>query len=284
MPHSNATATITVDERSHPRRGKRAASNRAGLAGSVGRDKARERELLRRYSDTRDPELQEELVRRFLPLARSLARRYQGGSEPLDDLIQVANLGLVKALQGFDPRRGGSFPAYAAPTILGELRRHFRDHVFDIRLPRGLQERTLQVGRATTRLGRELGRSPTEAEVAERAALDEEQVIEVRQAERARQTLSLDVPRTIDDEESRTMLDTIPSREPGYDAVESQLAAETARLEERERRVLRLRFEKGLTQSEIGRDLGVSQMQISRIMRGGLRKLLGAVRGELEAA
>jgi RNA polymerase sigma-B factor len=247
-------------------------------------DRSREQELLRRYSDTRDPEVQEELVRRFMPLARSLARRYQGGSESLDDLIQVANLGLVKALAGFDPRRGGSFPAYAAPTILGELRKHFRDHVFEIRLPRGLQERTLQVSRASTRLGRELGRSPSVAEVAERTGLDEEQVIEVWQAEQARQTLSLDVPRAVDDEESRTMLDTIPSREPGYDAIESQLAANTAPLEERERRVLRLRFEEDMTQSEIGRRMGVSQMQISRIMRGGLHKLLGAVQGELEAA
>src|ERR671922_104191 len=112
-----------------------------GPAGSVTSEAA----LLRRYTQTRDPQLKEELVRRFMPLARSLARRYRGSPEPLEDLIQVASLGLVKALEGFDPQRGESFNAYAAPTILGELRRHFRDRVWDLRLPRELQERTVIV-------------------------------------------------------------------------------------------------------------------------------------------
>src|SRR5919197_5138644 len=121
-------------------------------------DAAVEARLLRRYAATRDPALKEELVHRLLPLARSFALRYRGAPEQLEDLIQVANLGLVKALEGFDPERGKSFVAYAAPTILGELRRHFRDHVMDLRLPRGLQERTMAVQEAAATLGDELGR------------------------------------------------------------------------------------------------------------------------------
>src|SRR4051812_5549542 len=142
-----------------------------------------ETELLRRYAETHDPRLKEELVKRFLPLARSLALRYRGASEQLEDLIQVASLGLVKALDGFDLERGRSFIAYAAPTILGELRRHFRDRVWELRLPRGLQERTMAVQEAAQKLGEELGRTPTVAQIAERLELTEEEISEALQAE-----------------------------------------------------------------------------------------------------
>src|SRR5204863_3444302 len=138
--------------------------------------------LLIRYADSRDPALKEELVRRFLPLARSLALRYRGASEQLEDLIQVASLGLVKALDGFDPERGTSFVAYAAPTILGELRRHFRDRVWELRLPRALQERTMAVQEAATKLSDELGRSPTTAQIAQRLQISEDDVSEALQA------------------------------------------------------------------------------------------------------
>lgn len=238
-----------------------------------------ESQLLRRYAETHDPALKEELVRRFLPLARSLALRYRGASETLEDLIQVASLGLVKALDGFDPERGKSFIAYAAPTILGELRRHFRDRVWEVRLPRGLQERTMAVAEVTGRLSEELGATPTVSQIAERLELSDGEVTEALQADQARRTLSLDMPRSREDRESVPMVETVGRTEPGYDAVEAQLAAESAPLDERERRVLRLRFERDLNQYEIGRRLGVSQMQVSRIMRRALRKLLVAVRG-----
>ena len=238
-----------------------------------------ETELLRRYAETRDPVLKEELVRRFLPLARSLALRYRGASEPLDDLVQVASLGLVKALDGFDLDRGRSFIAYAAPTILGELRRHFRDRVWEVRLPRGLQERTMSVAEIADKLSDELGRTPTVAQIAERLGLDPDEVSEALQADEARRTLSLDLPRARDERESTPLVETVGRTEPGYDTVEAQLAAEEADLDDRERRVLWLRFEHGLSQHEIGRRLGVSQMQVSRIMRRALRKLLGAVQG-----
>jgi RNA polymerase sigma-B factor len=239
-----------------------------------------ETELLRRYAETRDPALKEELVHRFLPLARSLALRYRGSSEDIEDLIQVASLGLVKALDGFDLERGKSFVAYAAPTILGEVRRHFRDRVWEVRLPRGLQERTMAVSEAAGELSDELGASPTVAQIAERLQWDEDDVSEALQADEARRTLSLEVPRSKEDAGSATILETLGETEPGYDAVEAQLAAEDAPLDERERHVLRLRFEENLNQYEIGRRLGVSQMQISRIMRRALRKLLAAVQAE----
>ena len=241
-----------------------------------------ETELLRRYAETGDPALKEELARRFMPLARSLALRYRGASEQLDDLIQVASLGLVKALDGFDLERGQSFMAYAAPTILGELRRHFRDRVWEVRLPRGLQERTMAVSNAAGELSDQLGASPTVSQIAERLGWDDDQVSEALQADEARRTLSLDVPRSR--EESAPMVETLGGTEPGYDAVEAQLAAEDAPLDERERLVLRLRFEEDLNQYEIGNRLGVSQMQVSRIMRKALRKLLVAVQGDRGAA
>jgi len=214
-----------------------------------------------------------------MPLARSLAGRYRRQTESFDDLVQVANLGLVKAIDGFDPGRGRPFTAYAVPTILGELRRHFRDHVWNVRLPRGLQELTMKVDEATARLTEELGRSPTPAELAERLDVSPEEVLEAIEAGYARRTLSLDAPR-LDDEQSAPAVEMIGHRDSGYDRVEAALASRAAGLDEREWQVLRMRFVEELTQREIGNRLGVSQMQISRISRRALWKLLGAVRGE----
>jgi RNA polymerase sigma-B factor len=244
------------------------------------KDVAHEAALLRRYANTRDPRLKEELAARFMPLARSLAMRYRGGSESLDDLVQVASLGLVKAIDGFDPGRARPFAAYAVPTMLGELRRHFRDHVWNMHLPRGLQERTMAVNDAIQALGDELGSSPTIADIATRLDLGEEEVLEALQADQARRTLSLDAPRANDDSESSPVVETVPTAEMGYESVESQLCAADADLDDRERMVLKLRFGRNLNQYEIGRKLGVSQMQISRIMRRALRKLLHAVQDD----
>ena len=280
---SKSTATAPAAKR-HPKRNGRVPSESVDLATAhairMNGHLADENELLRRYAETHDPRLKEELVKRFLPLARSLALRYRGASEQLEDLIQVASLGLVKALDGFDLERGRSFIAYAAPTILGELRRHFRDRVWELRLPRGLQERTMAVQEAAQKLAEEHGQTPTVAQIAERLELTEEEVSEALQAEEARRTLSLDVPRSREDAESVPMVETVGEAETGYDRVEAQISAEGAPLTERERTVLRLRFEEDLNQYEIGRRLGVSQMQVSRIMRKALRKLLDAVQAE----
>ena len=242
---------------------------------------ASEELLLAEYAVTRARDLEEELCKRFMPLARSLAMRYRGGAERNEDLIQVASLALVKALRGYDPERGKRFPAYAAPTILGELRRHFRDHSWRLHMPRSLQERTLEVERTTTALGEELGRAPTAKEVSERSGLDEEGVLDVYQAREAQRSVSLDMPVHRDEADSVPMIETVGSPEAGFDAVESQMAIETsAKLDEREREVIRLRFSEDLNQYEIGEALGISQMQVSRVMRRGLAKMLEAVQGD----
>jgi RNA polymerase sigma-B factor len=242
--------------------------------------RAREDELLRRYADCGDTTLRAELVERFMPLARSLAMRYRGGTEPLDDLVQVASLGLVKAIDGFDPGRGKPFTAYAVPTILGELRRHFRDHVWPVHLPRSLQERTTEVEDTITWLTEELGTGPTVAQIADRLDVEQEDVLEAMRADEARRTLSLDAPRHRDEEESVPTVETVGAEEAGYDTVEASLSARAAGLDEREWHVLRLRFVDDLNQYEIGARIGVSQMQVSRIIRGALSKLLGAIQGQ----
>ena len=235
--------------------------------------------LFQAFAATRSPEVREELVRRFMPLARSLALRYRRRTESLDDLVQVASLGLVKSIDGFDPSRGLPFEAYAVPTILGELRRHFRDHVWNLRLPRGLQELTMKIDRAADGLAEELGRHPTPTEIAERLDITVEDVLEGIEAGHARSTQSLDAP-TTQDEGSVTVIETLGGTEAGYDRVEAEEAAGRADLDEREWQVLRMRFVDDMTQREIGQELGVSQMKISRISRRALGKLLTAVRGE----
>ena len=241
--------------------------------------RAQEQELVIQYAETRSPVLKAKIVDAFMPLARALAQRYRGGSEPLDDLIQVASMGLVKAIEGFDPSHQKPFRAYATPTILGELRRHFRDHVWTLRLPRGLHDTAMRIDSAVEDLTRSLGRSPTPAQIAAELGIELESVLETLSATGARTTLSLDAPRG-DEDGGEALGAAVPSTEPGYDRVESQLAAANAVLDDRERLALNMRFEQGKTQAEIGEAMGVSQMQISRVTRRALWKLLVAVRGE----
>src|SRR5829696_6275551 len=160
-----------------------------------------DRRLLVRYHAQGDPAAREQLVERFLPLARQLARRYQRGGEQLDDLVQVASLGLLKAIDRFDPGRDTAFSSFAVPTILGELKRHFRDKGWSVRVPRDLQELAVKVDRLGDALGRELGRAPTVDELAQRAGVTAEQVLEAREASSAYRAVSLDRPRDEDDDE-----------------------------------------------------------------------------------
>jgi RNA polymerase sigma-B factor len=244
------------------------------------RDRLEVRALLLRYASDRSPAVRDEIVERFMPLARSLAMRYRGGSEPIDDLVQVANLGLVKAVSRFDPRQTSAFTAFAVPTIIGELRRHFRDRIWTLRLPRGLQELTMDIDAAVDRLTKQLGRPPTPTQIAAELGLAIEQVLEGIAAGEARRTLSLDAP-PFPDDEAPPPLERMSSSESGFDRVEAQFAASDAGLDERERRILQLRFGEGLTQQQISRRLGVSQMRVSRINREALWKLLSAVRGDV---
>ena len=237
---------------------------------------ADEDELLREYARTRDESAREEIVRRFLPFARSLALRYSGGVEPTEDLVQVASLGLVAALQRFDPDRGVPFAAFAGPTILGELRRHFRDRVWTLRVPRGLQERIRDVETAIVKLSHELERSPTVAEIAELLDVTEADVLESFEATVARRTVSLDQPSPAADAGDQAPIgERIGGDDPGYELVEDREAIEASAgiLDETEREILRLRFEEDMTQSKIAEQVGYSQMHVSRILRRALGKL-----------
>ncbi len=236
---------------------------------------ATEDELLARYAATGDATLREELVNRFLPLARTLAMRYSGGGEPSDDLVQVASVGLMGAIDRFDPERGVPFAGFAGPTILGELRRHFRDRVWTLRVPRGLQERIRSVEDAITKLAGELERSPTVAEVAEAMGAGEDEVLEAMEAGDARRTISLDQPAIGDDSGDSSIVDRVGGSDPAYDLVEARAAiSDGARvLSDLEREVLRLRFVEDLTQSKIADQVGYSQMHVSRILRRALDRL-----------
>jgi RNA polymerase sigma-B factor len=232
--------------------------------------------LLRRYSRTRDPAVKEEIVQRFLPFARSLALRYRGGTEQVEDLVQVANLGLVQAIERFDPKRGTAFKSFAAPTILGELKRHFRDRVWNLRLPRGLQERVLKLEGAASELTGTLERPPTVRELADALHLDETEVLEAFEALQIRRTLSFDQPVTVvGAPEEGTVGEQVGSEDPHYEGVEDRAAVQASLpgLSEREVLALKLRFVDDLTQSEIAERIGCSQVHVSRILRGALRRL-----------
>ncbi|MDX6582117.1 MAG: polymerase sigma-B factor [Solirubrobacterales bacterium] len=245
---------------------------------------AAEDQLLRDYAQTRDENAREELVRRFLPFARSLAMRYSGGVEPSDDLFQVASLGLVSALERYDPDRGVPFAAFAGPTILGELRRHFRDRVWTLRVPRGLQEGIRAVDGAIAKLSHELERSPTVTEIAELLETDEANVLEALEAGGARRIVSLDRPTAgTDPGDESPMAERIGSEDPGFELIEDRAALDAGAkvLDETEREVLRLRFAEDLTQSRIAEQVGYSQMHVSRILRRALGKLRDAATADL---
>jgi RNA polymerase sigma-B factor len=246
-------------------------------------DRAREERLLfARFTDTRDPSLRDALVERYLPLARQLARRYQRPDEPLDDLMQVASLGLVKAVDRFDASRDVAFSSYAVPTILGEIKRHFRDRTWAVRVPRDLQELALKVDRLVGELTRELHRQPSVTELAERVHASEEQVLEALEAAGAYRATSFDAPRGAEAEPGETLADSVGGPESGYLRAEERATLDQLMqtITPREREVLRLRFEEDLTQAEIGARIGVSQMQVSRLIRQAVARLRLAARSE----
>jgi RNA polymerase sigma factor, sigma-70 family/RNA polymerase sigma-70 factor, sigma-B/F/G subfamily len=241
--------------------------------------RAREdRELFVKYLRDGQPQARDQLVERFLPLARQLARRYQRAEEPLDDLIQVASIGLIKAVDRFDPDRQVAFSSYAVPTILGELKRHFRDKTWSVRVPRDLQELALKVDRAVSELSGELHRAPTVAEIGAAVEAGEEQVLEALEAAAAYRATSIDAPRGSEDDGSDTLGDQMGRDEKGFGLAEDRATLHRllGTITAREREVLRLRFEEDLTQAEIGERIGVSQMQVSRIIRQSLGRLRAA--------
>jgi RNA polymerase sigma-B factor len=254
-----------------PRRGSEARPPRTP------RDRRREALLFTRYGKSRDPSLREHLVETYLPLARTIARRYQSPRVPTEDLVQVAAIGLMKAIDRYDPDRGVAFSSYAVPTMVGEVQRHFRDHTWGVRPPRDLQERAQRVLAINRTLGAELGRPPSAKEIAERLNVALEDVVEALQACDARDTTSLDRPRVVG-EETDTLADTMGGEDGEFDRVEHAITAELLmrELDEREREIIRLRFHEDLTQSEIGERIGCSQMHVSRLVRGAIAKLAAA--------
>ena len=220
-----------------------------------------------------DPAAREALVGRYLPLAEHLAARFVGRGEARDDLVQVASLGLVHAIDRFDPDRGVQFQTFASVTIVGEIRRHFRDRGWSIRVPRGLQEAALEINRAMSRLWQRLGRSPTIAEIAAEVDLPEETVLEAMDAVQAYSTSSLDVP--VGEDGGTSAGDMLGDDDPSYDTSEDwvAIAPALADLPERERRILYLRFFKDMTQSEIAEIIGISQMHVSRLISQSLAKI-----------
>jgi RNA polymerase sigma-B factor len=232
--------------------------------------------LLRRYQTTQDLSARDELVRNYLPLIRSLAKRYSYTSEPLDDLCQVGAMALCKAIERYRPGSGSSFKAYAVPTIVGELRRHFRDTGWALHIPRSLQERARHVGTGLNELSARLGRSPTIAELAEWSGLSREEVIEGLDVRLAYDTSPLDVPGQGGDDEgwgARLGAEDADLERVEYTAV---LERTMRALPERERALLHMRFAEDLSQSEIARRVGLSQMHVSRLLRRAVARLQAA--------
>jgi RNA polymerase sigma-B factor len=245
----------------------------------------KESELWRRFARERDPAIREELVRRNMDFAKRLALRYRGASESFDDLLQVANIGLLGAVDRFDPERGIPFTAFASPTILGELKRHFRDRVWTVRVPRGLHDRMAEVDKAITALTKELQRSPSVGEIAERLEVEQTDVLEVMEANHNRRPLSLDRPAGSDDSEESPPTDWIGEEDEAFELVEGRVALDAAlpSLDDRERLVLRLRFAEDMTQSQIAERIGHSQMHVSRILRRALSRVREQIRQQRQS-
>ena len=240
--------------------------------------------LFRRCQRDGDRAAREMLVRHFLPLARKLARRYTQSSEPYEDLVQVASLALMKAIDRFDADRGVSFPAFAIPTILGELRRYFRDSTWSVRVSRGAKERALAVADATERLTDLHGRPPTVRQLAAYLELSIEEVLDGLFARRAYHAQSLDAPAPTAEDDGCTVGDTLGAEDESYALIEARIVVADAMssLPERERHILHMRFVEDMKQSDIAERIGVSQMQISRVLQRSLerlRELSGACEG-----
>jgi RNA polymerase sigma-B factor len=231
--------------------------------------------LLRRYHEDGDLRAREQLIEQYMSLVRSLARRYSYRGEQLEDLVQIGAIGLIKAIDRFDLERGVELTTYATPNIIGEIKRHFRDKGWAVRVPRGLQELNVQLSRLMEQLTVQLGRSPTIPELAKAAGVEEEEVLEALESGRAYTSLSLSVGGGGGDDDDLDPLESLGTEEHQYEVSEDRavLAPGFKALDERERRILQLRFFDGLTQSQIAQQVGISQMHVSRLIRRSLEKI-----------
>lgn len=268
--------TMSEHERHSEDQAPRAHHTHGAQHGSPDRSGARDMFLKLRTLDSGSPEyaeLRNQLVRMHLPLVEHLARRFRNRGEPLDDLTQVATIGLIKSVDRFDPDRGVEFSTYATPTVVGEIKRHFRDKGWAVRVPRRLQELRLALTTATAELSQLHGRSPTVHELAEKLAISEEEVLEGLESANAYSTLSLDVPDT--DDESPAVADTLGAEDEALEGVEyrESLKPLLEDLPPREKRILLLRFFGNMTQSQIAQEVGISQMHVSRLLARTLAQL-----------
>jgi RNA polymerase sigma-B factor len=231
--------------------------------------------LLRRYHEEGDLQAREQLIEQYMSLVRSLARRYSYRGEQLEDLVQIGAIGLIKAIDRFDLDRGVELTTYATPNIIGEIKRHFRDKGWAVRVPRGLQELNVQLSRLVEQLTVQLSRSPTIPELAKAAGVEEEEVLEALESGRAYTSLSLSVGGGGGDDDDLDPLESLGTEEHQYEVSEDRavLAPGFKALDERERMILQLRFFEGLTQSQIAQQVGISQMHVSRLIRRSLEKI-----------
>ena len=234
-----------------------------------------DRILLRSYHEDGDLRAREQLIEQNMSLVRSLARRYSYRGEQLEDLVQIGAIGLIKAIDRFDLERGVELTTYATPNIIGEIKRHFRDKGWSVRVPRGLQELNVRLSRLVEQLTVRLGRSPTIRELAKAAGVDEEQVVEALESGRAYTSLSLSLGGGGGDDDDLDPLESLGTEEHQYEVSEDRavLAPGFKVLDERERKILKLRFFDGLTQSQIAQQVGISQMHVSRLIRRSLEKI-----------
>src|ERR687884_1131727 len=231
--------------------------------------------LLRRYHEQGDLAAREQLIEQYMSLVRSLARRYSYRGEQLEDLVQIGAIGLIKAIDRFDVDRGVELTTYATPNIIGEIKRHFRDKGWSVRVPRGLQELNVRLSRLIEQLTVQLERSPTIAELAKAAGVEEEEVLEALETGQAYTTVSLSAPSAGGENDDLDPLESLGELEHEYEVSEDRavLAPGWRVLDDRERKILHLRFFEGLTQSQIAEQVGISQMHVSRLIRRSLEKI-----------
>ena len=254
------------------------AAERAARRASSGReawDKDRTRELFRRFKQEGDADARDQLIVSHLNLVRFLASKFKNRGESLEDLVQVGTIGLIKAIDRFDPERGLEFTTYATPTIMGEIKRHFRDKGWSVRVPRRLQELSAKVNQATDELTHRLQRSPSVAEIAEHLGTSVDEVLEAMESSSAYSSVPLEGGGSGEDDEAPSVIDHYATEDPDLAASDDRIVLEQAIADfsPREQEVVKMRFDEGLTQVEIADRLGISQVQVSRLLRRTLRRI-----------
>ncbi len=248
---------------------------RRASGGKAAWDKDRTRELFRRFKEEGDAEARDQLIVNHINLVRFLASKFKNRGESLEDLIQVGTIGLIKAIDRFDPERGLEFTTYATPTIMGEIKRHFRDKGWSVRVPRRLQELSAKVNQATDELTNQLQRSPSVAEIADYLGSSVDEVLEAMESSSAYSSVPLEGGGSGEDDESPSVIDHYATEDPDLAASDDRIVLEQAIADfsPREQEIIKMRFEQGLTQVEIAEREGISQVQVSRLLRRALRRL-----------